>query len=273
LTTEYTVVVSDSNGLVAGDAVTVFVGLDVTASANPQAIAVGQSSHLSAHVTGGTPPYTFDWTPPSTLSSASVGSPVATPVETTQYNVTVTDFTGARGVASVTVSVNLVVVATANPASITSGQTSQLDVNISGGAAPFVFDWSPSATLNAPRRRNPMATPTTTTDYNVIVTDSAGVQAASSVRVTVTAGALTACFTVQVLGPFAIQVDGSCSTGSIVEYRWWPDFLGGTQAPRFTEADPIPPVFLYELPGAHTLRLEVRDSSGVTAVAMQIVTP
>jgi hypothetical protein len=223
-------------------------------------------------VTGGTPPYTFAWTPPETLSSATVGSPVASPVVRTTYEVTATDFVGAVGTARVTVEVTLLATASANPGSVALGQSSQLDVSVAGGAPPYTFDWSPAASLDDPQLRNPVATPTSTTDYNVVVSDSRGEQAASVVRVTVEAGALTACFTIQGLSPFSAQVNGSCSTGPIVEYRWWPDFLGGSQQPTFVEADPIPPVFLYEVPGAHTIRLEVRDALGNSAVVTETFT-
>jgi hypothetical protein len=153
-----------------------------------------------------------------------------------------------------------------------AGQSSQLDVAVAGGAPPYSFDWSPAATLSDATLRNPVATPPVTTGYSVIVTDSEGTSQAGTVTVTVSAPALTACFTVQVLGAVAVQADASCSTGTIVEYRWWPDFLGGTPAPSVVEADPVPPAFVYEVPGTRTIRLEVVDSLGATAVATQTVT-
>lgn len=53
-------------------------------------ICPGESTTLNASVTGGSA-YTYDWTPAGTLDNSEIASPVATPVETTEYVVTATD--------------------------------------------------------------------------------------------------------------------------------------------------------------------------------------
>ncbi|HNB82358.1 MAG TPA: hypothetical protein PLP14_09690, partial [Chitinophagaceae bacterium] len=71
------------------------------------------------------------WTPSSTLSSATVSNPTATPTSTTNYTVTVTDGNGCTGtsVAKVYVYTKPVITGTtATPSSICAGASSQLNV-------------------------------------------------------------------------------------------------------------------------------------------------
>ena len=63
------------------------------------------------------------------------------------------------------------------------------------GTAPYLYSWSPSATLNNSSIANPVANPTTGTTYTLVVTDSQGLKNKSLVTVsvlsapTITAGA------------------------------------------------------------------------------------
>ncbi len=70
--------------------------------------------------------------------------------------------------------------------SICSGDSVMLVVTVfSGGTPPFTYAWTPAATLNNGSIVNPMASPTTTTIYQVIVTDSVGLKDTAMVTVTV----------------------------------------------------------------------------------------
>jgi hypothetical protein len=56
---------------------------------------------------GGLAPYSFEWSPSSSLSSGSISNPIASPVSTTEYELIVTDANGVRSDADwVTVSIN-----------------------------------------------------------------------------------------------------------------------------------------------------------------------
>ena len=79
--------------------------LDISASATPPTINAGQSSILSVGVTGGQPPYTYEWTPSASLSDSTSPSPTATPSVTTAYMVVVRDSAGGEANAVVTVTV------------------------------------------------------------------------------------------------------------------------------------------------------------------------
>ena len=75
--------------------------------------------------------------------------------------------------------------ASATPANICLGQTSQLNVTLIGGTAPFTYSWSPQAGLSNPNIANPVATPTATTRYHVTVSDNASHVSNDSVLITV----------------------------------------------------------------------------------------
>lgn len=185
-TTEYTVVVQDSGALQKIGSLTVFVGMDLTVTATPQIIVAGESSQLFAQAAGGTPPYTFAWTPADTLDEPHRQDPTATPATTTTYHVTARDSAGATRQGSATVVVRLGVTVTANPEFISPGESSQLNSVAVGGTPPYSYSWTPADTLNGPNGPNPIATPTTSTFYHLLISDSTGAQAASGVTITVT---------------------------------------------------------------------------------------
>ncbi len=97
LTTAYVVSVTDSNGCVAHDTMTVFVaslpianaGIDVTTNCTT-AVAIGGSPTGS----GGNGPLTYNWLPSSGLTLPSDANPMALPTTNTTYAVTVTDSLG-----------------------------------------------------------------------------------------------------------------------------------------------------------------------------------
>jgi hypothetical protein len=268
--TQFTVVVTDSVGAQAGASVIVNVGVSATAQANPATISVGQSSTLSVNVNGGTAPYSYTWNADPSLSTTNGPSPVASPIHTTSYTVTVTDFFGATAVAAVTVNVSLEANASANPETINIGGQSQLDVAVQGGTPPYSYSWGPAASLDASTVHNPVANPSQSTTYTVVVTDAAGSQASSQVNVSVLASSLTACFSLTPIGSFAVQGDATCSTGNIVEYRWWIDYAPGVP-PYEVGTSPISGILEFEHPGENLVRLEVIDSNGGSASATQIV--
>ncbi|NQV01294.1 MAG: T9SS type A sorting domain-containing protein, partial [Bacteroidia bacterium] len=67
------------------------VPIYIIATANPGSICQGTTSQLNVSVTGGTPPYSYQWTPITSLSNPNITNPIASPTSTTMYFVTVTD--------------------------------------------------------------------------------------------------------------------------------------------------------------------------------------
>jgi hypothetical protein len=74
-------------------------------------IAVGGSADLIALAKGGVQPYYFQWSNEEGLDYYEIQNPVASPLETTTWTVTITDAIGNESVESVTVNVTSVFVA------------------------------------------------------------------------------------------------------------------------------------------------------------------
>jgi hypothetical protein len=80
----------------------------------------------------------------------------------------------------------LQVSASATPATIAPGQSSQLQATVMGGAPPFAFKWSDSSFGNTAK---PVAKPTTTTTYTVTATNPDQQSGSASVTVKVSSPA------------------------------------------------------------------------------------
>ena len=150
----------------------------------------GDSVQLTAG--GGT---TYSWSPSSGLNNANISNPNAAPASTTTYTVTI-----SNGSCSTTDSV-LVKTATAPIASVAIVGESKDDTTIQIGqtvqllgAGGIYFLWTPATGLNCSTCQNPMAKPTATTCYSLMVTDSNGCTKKSDsllcVKVDVKCGAL-----------------------------------------------------------------------------------
>ncbi len=61
--------------------------------------------NLSSVVTGGTPGYSYKWTPSTGLNNALIANPIASPAVTTTYTLTVTDSRGCKRSLSITINV------------------------------------------------------------------------------------------------------------------------------------------------------------------------
>lgn len=188
--------------------------LGVRVAATPSTIARGQNSQLVATASGGFPPYFYEWHPTTGLNDTDIAAPIATPQTTTEYRVRVSDASGQEVVGSATIFVGFGVTATATPALINAGDVSVLLATGLGGNPPYTFSWTPAGSLDDPNVQNPSATPTTTTTYNVIATDSSGATASTSVTTSVRL-AVTATADPQIVDPgspsqlMAIPVGGS----------------------------------------------------------------
>ncbi|HEY5462281.1 MAG TPA: LamG domain-containing protein [Hanamia sp.] len=134
------------------------------------------SSPVKIFASGGS---AYSWVPTTGLSDPNIANPVATPLSTTQYFVTVTKDSGCSKIDSVTISVNsLPVITKSNDTSICINSSASLLV---GGGTSYL--WSPAATLNGNNIANPVATPTATTTYNVEVTNANGCSKTDSITV------------------------------------------------------------------------------------------
>lgn len=129
-------------------------------------ICAGDTTQITA--SGGV---TYSWSPATGLSDPSIADPLVFPSTTTTYTVTLTNSLGCTGSGLVIVTVNSLPFANAgSDVAICAGG----DVTIGGsptGPPATNFQWSPGAGLSSSTTSNPVAAPSSTTSYIVLVTD------------------------------------------------------------------------------------------------------
>jgi hypothetical protein len=277
-TTTYTVTVTDSLGSRITGSVTVVVhpvALSLTVTATPPAPGLLGSQLNATVVAGGTPPFAFAWIgPPGTLNSTVIQDPLATPASLGNiYTVTVTDATGATATGSVLVTnvVKMLLTINAIPAAIIPPLTSQLTAVVVGGTAPFSFSWAPIASLSSSSIFDPVAAPTGTTVYTLIVTDSLGVTATGSVTVVVLAPAMTLNVTAI---PAALALVGQTSQLNVTVAGGTAPFkFAWTGPPGTLSATDIPDPLATPATRSPTIyTVVVTDATGATATGSVLVT-
>jgi subtilisin family serine protease len=166
-----TLTVADTIGCTDTHSASVTVGEYPATNIQPDGpvICPGDSQVLDANPWGGTPPYTFLWSPGGTQTQTINVSPAVT----TAYSVTVTDAIGCAAGSNETVTVNP---SPATTIAETCGDpTSVLDADPSDGTPPYTFLWSTGATTQT------ISVPCSTGLYSVTVTDAAGCSGTSPI--------------------------------------------------------------------------------------------
>ena len=138
----YTVAIRDANGCTSTASATITQPPLLTAAVATVDATCG-ASNGSASVTpaGGTAPYTYFWSPGNTTTSSISSVPAGS------YSVVITDANGCRLIQSVAVS-NIGGPTLANgsvvPVLCAGAMTGAATMQVSGGTAPFQYQWSPS---------------------------------------------------------------------------------------------------------------------------------
>lgn len=190
-TTTYTLTITDANGCTSSGQVIVTVNAlpQVSAGSNKSmcpstSIVIGGAPTAS----GGTFPYTYAWSPVAALNNPLAANPIASPSNSTVYQVIVTDAAGCTGSSSTTVTVHPSPIAHAgSPATVCSGDSAILGGTpaVTGGTAPYQYQWSPATGIDLPQASNPKAAPVTHTTYTLTVSDQNGCVASASASVSV----------------------------------------------------------------------------------------
>ncbi|MBU6204419.1 MAG: PKD domain-containing protein [Bacteroidetes bacterium] len=165
--TTYILAVTDNtNGCIRYDSVVVTIILPFVADAGTDAtICLGGDTTLQA---GGSVQYS--WSPTTNLSDPNISNPVASPLQTTTYTVTVSDGVCNTLTDEVVVIVNPLPNASAGiDTAICLNDNAQLQA--SGG---IQYQWSPLTDITNPNTATPTVNPTVQTTYTVSVTDANG---------------------------------------------------------------------------------------------------
>gem|GEM_PF-464151 len=169
---------------------------DGGSSSNPIQVNAGQdvtispsgSAQLNGFASGGTPPYSYSWSPATGLNNASISNPIASPAISTTYTLTVTDVANNQASDQINVLVNTglpLAVNAGQDTTISSGSSAQLQAVVSGGYPPYSYAWTPAGSLSSGNISNPLASPNATTTYYVTVQDANSQTASDQVTVQV----------------------------------------------------------------------------------------
>lgn len=159
----YTLTVTDAGGCTTTQTVNITqpASLASVMSVSPATCNQANGS-VSASVSGGATGYTYSWSNGST-TAAVTGLSAGT------YSFMVTDANGCTSTSQAIVNQSQITVSAGANATISSGGSTTL--NGSGGIS---YTWSPPTGLSCTNCQNPVASPTSTTTYTVVVTDNNG---------------------------------------------------------------------------------------------------
>jgi gliding motility-associated-like protein len=161
----YNVTVTDGNGCQKTTAVTIIGLPSPTVDAGPDQVFCFGLNGVQLNASGAD---TYQWTPAAGLSCTNCPNPVASPNNTSTYVVTGTDPSGCSGTDQVVVTVYTdQPTSTGSSKDICVGDIAQL--NASGGQS---YIWTPADNLTDPTIANPVATPTATTEYQVVIIEN-----------------------------------------------------------------------------------------------------
>ena len=156
-----------------------FAGMDTS-------ICYGGAALLNGSMTGSS----FTWSPAATLSDASVLDPMADPLVTTAYILTVRDTLGCPKPVSDTVLVTVIpkiILSAGNDTAVVVGQPLQLDATSTDSASLSQYTWTPATWLNNTATHDPVATIYTTTvdsiTYTVVAATAEGCTGTASVTI------------------------------------------------------------------------------------------
>ena len=142
-----------------------------TISAQPvKAVCEGASQQLSVSASGGG---TFKWYPSTGLSNDAIPNPIASPRDTTEYKVIVTNSYGCKDSTYLTINVyrNLELNAGIDKV-ILEGDTAILDATIKGTSINFT--WSPNLFIDNTNAARPRVYPVQGTEYTITANSMVG---------------------------------------------------------------------------------------------------
>jgi gliding motility-associated-like protein len=165
-TTLYTVVISDSCGTDTAQILVSVFPKNIGVSPDTM-ICIGQSITIIA--SGGT---SYSWSPAGTLNNSNIANPIASPLITTIYNVSITDFNNCVYDTIITVSVDSTFPNALGSVNNAICQGDSVEIYATGGTS---YSWTPTNSLSNPGDSVTLAFPTQTTNYIVEVANGCGV--------------------------------------------------------------------------------------------------
>jgi len=215
-TTTYTVTITNATGCTATDEIIVNVVSNPAANAGEdKSICANTSVVLEATEGGGN---AYSWSPSTGLNNSIIANPEATPRATTTYTLLVTDANGCTATDELTINVEAALAITAE--AITQDCSDEpTRLQATGGQT---YSWSPATGLDNTAIANPIANPTNTTTYTVVVTDANGCTASQEVTVAPKAANLSIDIGIDTLICLDESVQLNSNNNGDYEYTWSP---------------------------------------------------
>jgi gliding motility-associated-like protein len=164
-TTQYIVTGITAKGCAAADTVIVTTKPLPVITKTPDTV-ICNNTNVQLFVSGG---ISYQWSPAAGLSNIAIPNPVASPVNTTAYNVIVTGANSCIKTDSVKITVRPKPVFTVSPADTTCLNTA-VQLKASGGD---VYSWSPAAMVSNAAIAAPNTVGNTSTNYTVVIKELA----------------------------------------------------------------------------------------------------
>ncbi|MFT5600058.1 MAG: gliding motility-associated-like protein [Flavobacteriales bacterium] len=166
------------------------ISLDVTVLVAPTVdagvdtvICYGDTLIINA-TTNATPGYSLSWNPTTTMLNSTTLSPSVFPLADVDYVLTVDQGSGCVGIDSIKVLISQPAVNAGVDTVICNGDSIQLN----GSATGANINWTPIANLSDPAILNPFASPVSTQNYVLNLTDSVGCVLTDTMTLTVQNG-------------------------------------------------------------------------------------
>jgi gliding motility-associated-like protein len=171
----YTLSLTDANGCALTETIAVSQPTLLTAavSSSVQACSGPPNGGASVVAQGGTPPYNFNWS--NGQSGSSIGG-----LSSGNYQLTVEDANGCRLILPVVIEIAPPVLLTYSVVDVDchSSATGSVNLTVSGGTPPFIYQWGGAAIGNIPAATNLRAG-----SYTITVTDAQGCEASAAMVV------------------------------------------------------------------------------------------
>lgn len=246
----YTVTITDANGCTATATVTIsqpgqLIG---TAAALTNVICNGGSNgSASVNPAGGTPPYTYLWTPSGQTTQNATGLAAGV------YTVTITDANGCTTTATTMITQPTALSAPTIAVVDTCGMnTGSVSVNVTGGTGPYSYSWAPVS------GGGPVLNNLNAGTYTVTITDANGCTTTATGTVGSLSGPLASFSVAPNTGssttPFTVTDGSTPGSGNIIS--WWWNFGDSTYSGQ------NPPTQYLSGSGTHCIELVVLTNLG-----------
>ncbi|HEY1038941.1 MAG TPA: hypothetical protein VGF30_06020, partial [Bacteroidia bacterium] len=250
----HTCMVTDSHGCVTTATISISqpMALNINISQQGSINCNGETTSAMASVSGGTPAYSYSWSPSGATTATATGLSAGT------HTCTVTDAGGCITTATISISQPAalnVTISQQNSISCNGGSNASAMASVSGGTAGYTYSWSPSGATTASASGLSAGTYTCeVTDANgCVATETISISQPSSLVVT-TGNALSICNGSNTM----LSASSNGGTGNVA-FTWMPGQLNGanpTVSPNTTTT--------YTVTGT--------DANGCSSTATQMVT-